>query len=273
MSRSIGIQPLTPVIGSEVHGIDLRQRLSEEIVCTLRNMWNERLVLFFRDQAIDLEQLKAFGSLFGSLHIHPQGDMPGHPGVLKIHTDAHSKVYAGHLWHSDVSCDEQPPSASILYLHQVPECGGDTLFANMYAAYETLSESMRSMLDGLHALHSGRRSYGEYFGQAPEQMRDGRYPEAVHPVVRTHPETGRKALFVNENFTDSIVELSPAESVAVLDFLFRHIADPRFQCRFRWRPNSIAMWDNRCTQHMALWDYYPHTRSGHRVTLQGDRPH
>lgn len=267
----LSIEPLTPVIGAIVNEVDL-SALDESQVKQLEEAWAKYLVLFLHEQKLNQEQLRSVGRYFGELHIHPQGDVPGYPGLIPIHTDESSSHYAGRTWHSDVSCDEQPPAASILYLHEVPETGGDTLFANMYSAFEALSPPIQLFLLKLTALHSGRQDYEGYYGMSADEMRDGRFPEAEHPVVRTHPVTGRKALYVNEIFTQHIVGLQPSESRALLDFLFRHIAEPRFQCRFRWRPNSVAMWDNRCAQHMALWDYHPHSRSGYRATIAGDRP-
>ena len=157
--------------------------------------------------------------------------------------------------------------ASILHLHTVPSHGGDTLFANMYAAYDALSETMRAFLDPLTALH--RADYTGTYGDHPPQRE---FPQATHPVIRTHPVTGRKALFVNGGFTKTINGLSGAENKALLGFLLDHVQNPAFQCRFQWQPHSVAMWDNRCTQHLAIWDYYPETRSGIRVTVKGDRP-
>jgi taurine dioxygenase len=159
--------------------------------------------------------------------------------------------------------------ASILHLKEVPPVGGDTLFANMYAAYETLSAAMQRFLSGLTAIHDGRRNYA---GRDTAPSREPDYPRAEHPVVRTHPVTGRQALFVNRMFTTRIVRLEPVESDALLDLLYHQIERPEIQCRFRWRPNSIAFWDNRCVQHQALWDYFPSRRYGHRVTIAGDRP-
>ena len=267
MNSNLSIEPMTPLIGAEVQGLDLSQPLDADTRAALQDAWIKHLVLFFRDQSLSMAGLRGFASSFGRLHIHPQGDVPGYPGLIEVTTDANSKTYAGHLWHSDVSCEAEPPVGSVLYLHQVPASGGDTLFANMYAAFEALSTPMQGFLEGLSALHSGEMSYRDYFGTPPEAMRDGVYPKASHPVVARHPVTGRKLLFVNENFTHHIEGLDPAESQALLDFLYRHINQPRFQCRFRWRANSVAMWDNRCTQHMALWDYYPETRAGYRATF------
>ena len=270
---NLQLEPLTPTIGAEVHGTDLREPLTPDQAVAIEAALAEYLVLFFRDQALNLEQLSAFGHSFGSPHTHPaQPDLEGYPGIMEIRTDAASKTYAGRAWHSDVTCDAEPPLGSILHLQQVPESGGDTLFANMYAAYEALSGPLRNLLMGLTALHESEHNFRGYFGAADADLRDGGFPANVHPVVRTHPVTGRKALFVNETFTTRIVELAPAESRALLDLLYRHIAQPRFHCRFRWSANAIAFWDNRCAQHLALWDYYPATRAGHRFTICGDKP-
>lgn len=270
--HNIEVTPLAPAIGAEVSGIDLGESLSDEVVNALERAWMKHLVLFFRDQTLSIEQLSAFGAQFGVLHIHPQGDMEHHPGVIKIHTDGNSKTYAGRGWHSDVSCDKEPPLGSILHLHTIPDSGGDTIFSNMYAAFEALSQPMKVLVSALRALHSGEQNYRDYFGNRPEELRDGCFPETIHPVVRTHPVTGRKALYVNEIFTHHIVDVEPAESDMLLEFLYAHARAPRFQCRFRWSTNAIAMWDNRCTQHMALWDYFPDIRSGYRVTVAGDTP-
>jgi len=189
-----------------------------------------------------------------------------------IHADANSKRVAGESWHSDVSCEERPPMGSILRIHTLPETGGDTLFASMYAAYEALSEPMQRFLEGLTAVHDGAPYYRSVNARIGRDDGGRSYPRAEHPVVRTHPESGRKALFVNEMFTTHIVGLSRQESDALLGFLFEHIRQPQFQCRFRWEKNSVAFWDNRCVQHQAIWDYWPRTRSGFRVTIRGERP-
>ncbi len=235
----------------------------------------EHQAIFFRDQVMDWEQHKAFGKLFGELHIHPAAPGPeGHPEILVIHADENSKYVAGQAWHADVSCDAEPPMGSILHLHTVTEAGGDTMFASMSAAYDALSDTMKSFLDGLQARHESEHVHSCGYVGRKGKLRDGEnaYPAATHPVVRTHPVTGRKCLFVNSGFTTRIEGLSRTESRAILDFLFKHIEAPEFHGRFGWRENSIAFWDNRCVQHRALWDYHPHVRSGHRVTVAGDRP-
>src|SRR5215472_5389026 len=177
---------------------------------------------------------------------------------------------SGEGWHTDVSWDQEPPMGSILYIRQSPPIGGDTLFASMYAAYEALSDRMKTYLEGLTAIHNGEHYRGQYanYGIADKPS----YPRAEHPVVRTHPVTGKKGLYVNKGFTRRILGVSRDESEGILNYLYDHMANPLFQCRFRWRENSIAFWDNRCVQHHAMWDYWPHTRSGHRVTVKGERP-
>ena len=272
---SLDIRQLTPTIGAEVLGIDLGADLTQESYAAVRSALLDHQVIFFRDQDISIEAHKALGRRFGTLHVHPQGlkgDMAEHPDVLVIHADAGTKKIAGDRWHSDVSCDPEPPMASILRLHTVPENGGDTLFVSMYAAYDALSAPMKRYLEGLTATHDGAPQYLERAAVDGFDVAGKTFPRASHPVVRTHPETGRKALFVNPVFTQRIDGIPAEESKAVLEFLYRHATEPRFQCRFRWRPHSIAFWDNRCTMHHAMWDYFPGVRSGYRVTIQGDRP-
>jgi taurine dioxygenase len=269
----ISIRRLTPALGAEIEGIDLNQPVDDAVFQAVRAALLEHQVLFFRDQDIAVERQMELGSRFGELVAHPNDPgLPEHPEVMIIHADEASKRVAGESWHSDVSCDTEPPLGSILRIHTLPATGGDTLFASMYAAYEALSPRMQSFLEGLTAIHDGApyyRSVNERIGRDD----GGRvYPRAEHPVVRTHPETGRKAIFVNEMFTTRIAGLPRAESDAILRFLFQHVQQPLFQCRFRWQRNSMAFWDNRCVQHQAVWDYWPQTRSGYRVTIKGDRP-
>ncbi len=203
--------------------------------------------------------------------IHPASPHApaGHPEILTIHADENSKHVAGEEWHSDVSCDPEPPLGSILYLTEVPPEGGDTLFASMYAAYDKLSPPIKHLVEGLTAIHDGEPVYRGRFGY---DAGGKAFPKAEHPVVRTHPVTGRKALFVNRNFTTGLKGLSRLESDALLEMLYRHAETPEFQCRFRWQAGSVAFWDNRCAQHHAMWDYFPQRRHGYRVTIKGDRP-
>ena len=270
-NESILARRLTPCIGAEIGGVDLSQPLSEEQLGAVRDALTEHQVIFFRDQSLTPEQHKAFGRRFGPLHVHPASSNhpEGHPEVMVIHADERSRFVAGEVWHSDVSCETAPPMGSILYLQEVPPVGGDTLFASMYAAYDALSDPVKRLLEPLTAVHDGAHYYaGRYEGPS----RDEEYPRAEHPVVCRHPVTGRRLLFVNRMFTTHVPALKPAESVAVLEMLYRHIETPEFQCRFTWQAGSVAFWDNRCVQHHAIWDYYPHRRHGHRVTVQGSAP-
>jgi taurine dioxygenase len=269
---TITVDKLTPIVGAEIGGVDLSQPLGNQTFEEIHRALAENLVIFFRDQHISEEQHLEFGRKFGKLHIHPAAPhAPGHPELMIIHADKDSPRANGEGWHSDVSCDVEPPMGSILYIRKCPPRGGDTLFASMYAAYEALSDRMKHYLEGMTAIHDGEDAYrGTYanYGVADKAT----YPRAEHPVIRTHPVTGKKALYVNRGFTKRLVGVPRDESAAVLAYLYDHAESPLFQCRFRWQENSIAFWDNRCVQHRAMWDYWPHTRSGNRVTVQGDRP-
>lgn len=270
--RYFEVRPLNPTIGAEVVGLELA-KLDDARFAELERAFAAHQVLVFRDQSLTPEEQLAFGRRFGPLHVHPAApSLPGHPEVMIIHADERSKFVAGEGWHTDVSCDELPPMATILRLETVPPSGGDTLFASMYAAYESLSEPMRAFLGGLSARHGSDHVYGGRYGKTAEQSRDGKFPSAVHPVIRTHPVTGRKALFVNPGFTTRILGLSREESADLLAFLFRVQQKPELQCRVIWKPNTVTLWDNRCTQHCAIWDYYPHVRHGTRVSVIGERP-
>ncbi|MCK8787000.1 TauD/TfdA family dioxygenase [Roseomonas sp. NAR14] len=271
---AITVTPVSPHLGAFVAGIDLGNPLSNRQVEEVHQALLDHQVLFFRDQRnITLESQKAFGRHFGELHVHPNTPGPeGHPEILPIHADANSKRVAGERWHSDVSCDPEPPLGSILHIHTVPPIGGDTLFASSGAAYDALSPRLKTYLEGLTAFHSGERSYRRTNRLLGIDDRGRTFPSANHPVVRTHPETGRKSLFVNRGFTYRINEVSEEESDAILNYLYQHQEKPDFQVRFNWTPDSVAFWDNRAVQHLALWDYYPNTRSGFRVTIKGSRP-
>ncbi len=269
--QTITVDPLTPIIGAEIGGVDLA-RPSNHQLDEIHQALAAHQVIFFRDQDLTPAQHLEFGRHFGPLHLHPAAPhAPGHPELMVIHADKDSPRANGENWHSDVSCDPEPPLGSILYIKTCPPRGGDTLFASMYAAYDALSERMQRYLEGLTALHDGEPVYrGLYanYGVADKVE----YPRAEHPVVRTHPVTGRKALYVNRGFTRRILGIPRDESEGVLRYLYEHMENPLFQCRFRWRANSVAFWDNRCVQHHALWDYWPETRSGFRVTVRGERP-
>ncbi len=275
LRRPVSIEPLNPVIGAEIGGLDLRDELSDDDVRIIQNALNEHQVVFFRDQDITPEQHLAFGRRFGELHVHPSVRAKPRAEwteVLPVHADEKTKRVVGDKWHTDVSCDEKPPYASILHLTTVPATGGDTLFSSMYAAYEGLSEPLRRFLEPLTATHDGAPNYTDRARRDGQETPGRVHPTAIHPVIATHPLTRRKTIYVNSIFTVKINELAERESEDVLAFLFAHVTRPDFQCRFRWRRNSIAFWDNRAVQHYAVWDYYPAVRSGRRVTIRGDRP-
>jgi len=267
------VEPIAGALGAEVHGIDLARPLDPATKQALHDAWMQHQVLLFRDQAITVDQHKAFARNFGELHVHPvlqQMADQGHPEIVVLESDA-SRPIVAERWHSDVTFEKCPPLGSILRAVAVPAAGGDTLWASMFAAWEALSDAMQRLLSGLTALHDG----GGFARIAKDdaQRRDlASRQTAVHPVVRTHPVTGRKGLFVNSVFTKHIVGMKPAESEALLRFLYRHIETPDFSCRFRWRKDSLAMWDNRCTQHRVLADALAEYRRMERVTLIGDEP-
>ena len=270
---TLRVRPISPHIGAEVEGVDLSQPLSGAQMKDVRAAWADWMVLVFRDQKLDREAHKAFGRRFGPLHVHPMNHgRPGQdPELLIVKTTAESAFTAGEAWHTDVTCEAIPPMASMLYITETPECGGgDTLFADMYMAYEMLSPPMKTFLEGLTAVHDGALPYiGNYRSTPPE----GGYPRHEHPVVIRHPDTGRKVLNVNSGFTTHIVGLQRWESRALLDSLFALLQrEPKLHCRVRWEPNTLTLWDNRCTQHHSVWDYFPYSRYGERVTILGDRP-
>ena len=264
----LDIRPLTPALGAEIFGIQLSTMSGPQLEAVHTALLDHQ-VIFFRDQDMTFEQHIEVGKRFGSLHVHPlaAGNHPDHPELLRIHADEKSERVAGESWHTDVSCEEAPPVGSMLYLTEVPPTGGDTMFASMYAAYDALSRPMQQFLEGLTAVHDGAKVWTQY-GMAPSRP----FARTEHPIVNVHPETGRKLLFVNKVFTSHIPALAAKESDALLEMLYRHIENPRFMCRFRWQANSVAFWDNRCTQHQAIFDYFPARRSGHRVTINGKRP-
>lgn len=267
-TAAIDVRPMTRHIGAEIFGVDLNAPLSNHVQSDLHDALMKHQVIFFRDQPLTHEAHKRLGRAFGRLAIHSGvAGLADHPEIVAIHADENSKFVAGESWHSDLSADAEPPMGSILHIHTLPPYGGDTLFASMYAAYDALSPAMRAFLAPLTAEHDANHVYKALFPDL-----DKKYPCNNHPVIRTHPVTGRRGLFVNSSYTTRINELSKPESDAVLAFLYEHVKDPNFQVRFRWQKDSVAFWDNRCTQHLAVWDYFPETRSGYRVTVAGDRP-
>ncbi len=269
--QTIGIKTLTPHIGAEIEGVDLSQPLSNEQFTEVYQAWRDLKVVVFRDQHLDRDQHKAFARRFGKLHVHPmQHSYGGDPEILTVKTTNDSNYTAGNGWHTDVTCDEIPPLGSVLYVTETPECGGgDTLFADMNLAYELLSDTMTAFVEGLVAVHDGAIPYTAGYRVPPPQGKE--YPRNEHPVVTKHPETGEKILYVNSGFTSHIKGLHPWESKALLDALYNHTATTlRLYCRVEWRPNTLTFWDNRCTQHHSVWDYFPHSRYGERVSILGN---
>jgi taurine dioxygenase len=264
--KSFSVAPISPHVGAEVEGIDLARELTETQIEDIRQALAVHGVLRFTDQKLDKVTLKRLGGQFGTLHFHTGVKaMSDHPEITAIYSDENNKHVNGEVWHSDLSCDPIPPLGSILHMKIVPTAGGDTAFSGMYAAYDALSDRMKAYLDGLTATHDGHFAFSRF-------NPDGKYPRASHPVINTHPISGKKGIYVNRGFTSHIDELPYEESKALLAFLCDHCERPEWSMRFRWAPDVVAFWDNRCTQHLAIWDYYPQLRSGFRVQIAGDRP-
>ncbi len=270
----IEIRPYAPGLGAEIRGITLADGVTPEQFAEIRQTFLDYQVLFFKDQTEILPQRHIeFGRMFGELHTHPAAPtMGGYPEIFEIHAHRDSKIANGEFWHSDVSCDEEPPLGTMLQLHILPSSGGDTMFSNMYAAWEKLSAPMQKRLRDVTATHESEHVYKGRYADRGQDDQEISCPTAVHPVVRSHPDTNRKALYVNRAFTTRINELSETESRDVLDLLFDHCEQAEFQIRFRWSLNDMAFWDNRCCMHRAIWDYWPEERKGRRVTIKGDRP-
>ena len=275
MNNSFNIKPFAPNLGAVITNVNLSNDINDAELKGIRDAFHKYQVLFFQNQSeISPKNHIKLGRCFGDLHIHPAAPkMKNYPQIFEINTDKNSKIANGaEDFHSDVSCDIEPPLGTMLQLHILPECGGDTMFANMYMAYEALSNPMQMFLSDLKASHESEHFYrGRYKTESNGESKT-EYPSAIHPVIRTHPETGKKAIFVNKFFTTRIVGLDPQESKFILDFLFSHIEKTEFQIRYRWNKNDMAFWDNRGTIHKALWDYFPHERKGRRVTIKGDKP-
>lgn len=270
------LRPLSPTIGVEVDEIDLSKPLRSQEVDDLMTALLEWKVLFFRNQDITIDQHLAFARYFGKLEIHPFGtNDAAHPEIVNL-THDQDKIATNNKWHSDVTWREAPSLGSILRAIEVPSVGGDTLFADMYAAYEGLPDDIKSKIEGMTAVHeplvfrARMRARGASLKEIKEGEKD--FPPAEHPIVRTHPQTGRRALYVNPAFTRYIVGMENRKSLALLRVLYAQSSVPEYQCRFRWQANSIAFWDNRCTQHYAVSDYFPATRRMERATIVGDRP-
>jgi taurine dioxygenase len=277
MVSGIGIHPVSGALGAEVSGVDLAKHLDDDTVAVLRRAWLEYLVLLFRDQPLTPPQLLAFARRFGNTIEYPfVKGLEEYPDIIPVVKLEHERINFGGVWHSDTAYLDVPPMASMLLAREVPAAGGDTLFASMYLAYETLSDGMKRLLAGLRAVNSSAKADASRTREdriAERGRADARtLYEAAHPVVRVHPETGRKALYVNVAHTIRFEGMTEEESAPLLGYLYRHQIQPEFTCRFRWRPGSLAFWDNRCAQHNAVNDYAGHRRVMHRITLAGDVP-
>lgn len=275
----MNIQPVAGAIGAEILDVDLA-RLVDADFAAIRGAFHEHVVIFFRDQRLEPAAYKAFARRWGELDVHRYlKSIDGHPEILPIIREPTDKEVFAAGWHMDVTYQECPVLGSMLYAVDVPAYGADTLFANQYLAYEALSPGMRRTLDGLIGIHGTAKVYDPYAksGLDEKQFKTERdkilsTPEVEHPVVRTHPETGRKALFVNPHYTLRFKDMTAEESKPLLDFLFAHAVRPEFTCRFRWHNGSLAFWDNRCSMHTPIDDYFGKRRVMHRITVKGDRP-
>jgi len=270
----LAIRRVAGALGAEISGVDLSQELPDATIAAIRQALLDHQVIFFRDQQLTPARQVAFGRRFGPLNVHPYvGGMADHPEVMEIIKEPDERLNFGGGWHSDMSFLERPAIGSILYAVETPEAGGDTLFASQIAAYEALSDGLKRALEGLSAVHSASREYSAagHSAQKRESMAiaeaDGLVGEYVHPVVLTHPESGRRALYVNPAFTLRIEGWKSTESKPLLDYLFQHCRYEGFTCRFAWRPGSVAFWDNRAVWHFALNDYQGQRRHMRRVTV------
>ena len=272
---AITVTPIAGALGAEISGVDLSAELGDEIVADIRQAWLQHLVVFFRDQPISDEAFVAFARRIGEIGRYPfVPGIGGHPEIIAVLKEPHETVNFGGIWHSDTAYLDRPPSATMLLAREIPPSGGDTMFANQYLAYETLSPGLQSVLEPLRAINSS--ALADVSKTREDRMRgqegDAREYEASHPVVRTHPETGRKALYVNVAHTARFDGWTEEESQPLLRYLFAHQVKPELTCRFRWEVGSLAMWDNRCCQHHPINDYHGHRRLLHRITLEGDVP-
>jgi taurine dioxygenase len=271
------VEPLAGALGAEISGVDLSRDLSDATVAEIRRAWLAHLVIFFRDQDLPPARFLAFAKRFGEPIEYPfVKGLDEFPEIIPVLKLEHETINFGGIWHSDTTYLEVPPMASMLVAREVPPAGGDTEFANMYLAYETLSSGMKRLLDGLVAVNSSAAA--DVSRTREDRLKDSARADAKkeytasHPVVRVHPETGRRALYVNVAHTFRFEGMTAEESAPILKFLYAHQTRAELTCRFRWRPGSVAFWDNRCAQHNAINDYQGHKRLLHRITLAGDKP-
>jgi len=272
----IGVRRIAGALGAEISGADLARELPADTVAAIRAAFLEHLVIFFHDQRLTPAQFMAFARRMGTPIEYPfVKGIEGFPEIIEVKKLEHERVNFGGVWHSDTAYLAEPPMGSMLLALEVPPAGGDTLFASQYAAYETLSEGMKRLLEGLRAENDSAKANVTRTREdrvKTDGKEDAQSLIAAHPVVRTHPETGRKALYVNTAHTVRFAGMSDAESAPLLEVLFRHQVRPEFTCRFSWRAGSLAFWDNRCAQHNPVNDYHGHRRVMHRITLAGEPP-
>jgi taurine dioxygenase len=273
--QTITVTPIAGALGAEIGGFDLSRPPDAETIQAIRKALLDHLVIFFRDQDLSPASYMAFAEAFGTPIEYPLlKGIEGYPFITEIVKLEHQTTNFGGMWHSDTTYLDIPPMGSMLHAIEVPPHGGDTLFANQYLAYETLSAPLRAFLDGLTAVNTSAKA--DISKTREDMISTAGAPAhdyfAEHPVVRTHPETGRRSLYVNVSHTSRFQGMTEAESAPILNFLFGHQVRPEFTCRFRWRPGSLAFWDNRCTQHNPINDYQGYRRIMRRITLAGDRP-
>jgi taurine dioxygenase len=276
----IEVRPIAGGCGAEIHGVRIGAALDDAMIAEIRQALLDHCVVFFHDQEFDAEQHKAFARRFGEIFVHPNyKGMQEDDEIVMVRREPGDPHIVGEEWHADTTMVEAPPMGAILYAIEVPPYGGDTCFANQYLAYESLSDGMKRLLDGLRAIHSDRKVAGPQAGRnayrSTKVREDADWRETVsaHPVVRTHPETGRRLLFVNHSYTIGFEGMTEEESRPLLDYLLEHGHRPEFTCRFRWRKGSVAFWDNRSVKHLAVHDAGPFRRLMRRVQIVGDGPY
>lgn len=282
---SLDVRPLSGSIGAEIHGIDLAKDVDDATFAAIQEAFHQHLVLVFRRQSLTPDQHKEFSARFGTLMVDRFiKNLPGHPEILEVVKEKHERVAFGESWHSDNTYLERPPLGSLLYSREVPEFGGDTMFANQYMAYEALSPGLKALVDPLMAIHSPWSynqviAQGGYYDEAramklrnDDVMKNAQQIVTEHPVARTHPETGRRALYINSSYTLRFKDWTIEESQPLLNYLYQHAVRPEFTCRVRWDADMLVIWDNRCSMHHPVNDYHGARRVMHRVTVEGDRP-
>ena len=274
---TLTVRPVAGAVGAEITGVDLAEELADDVVAAIRAVWLDHGVVFFRDQELRPDRFLAFARRIGEIARYPfVPGLDGYPDIIAVTKLPHETVNFGGIWHSDTAYLDEPPMATMLLARELPPAGGDTLFASQYEAFETLSPAMQELLTPLRGVNSS--ALADVSKTREDRVREhgsgDELPlyEAVHPVVRTHPETGRKALYVNVAHTARFEGMTEAESRPLLQYLFEHQVRPELTCRFRWEVGSLALWDNRCVQHNPVNDYHGHTRVMHRITLAGDTP-